>query len=408
MKEFFKVVSLEEARALASGFAPVAQERIPLAAALGRVLAADCPAAVDLPGFRRATMDGYAVCAASTFGASDAAPALLTVVGSVPMGAGAGFAVGPGQAARILTGGMVPPGADAAVQVEHTETVDETTIEVTRAVAPRQNVIEADDDIRRGETLLERGTRLRPQEIGLLAAMGTAQIEVFSRPVVAIVSTGDEIVPIEASPAPGQIRDVNSHALGALVVRAGGIPRQLGIVGDDEHALLACCREALAGSDAVILSGGSSVGARDLTLQVLEALPDCRVRMHGVAIKPGKPTLLADVGGKAVWGLPGHVASAMVVFHLLVRRQIERIAGARPTREIRVPARLSRNIASVHGCTDLVRVRLEDRDTELWAVPVLGKSGLLRTMVEADGLVEIDRDVEGLEQGAEVLVLPLL
>jgi molybdopterin molybdotransferase len=404
MKEFFQVVDLEEARALAGGFATVAAERVPLAAGHGRVLAADLVAEADLPGFRRSTMDGYAVKASSTFGASDSAPALLTIVGSVEMGRSAEVVVSPGQAARILTGGMVPPGADAVVMVEHTEPVDETTIEVTRAVAPRQNLIEPADDVARGDTLLTRGARLRPQEIGLLAALGSSEVEVFRRPVVAVISTGDEVVPIEVGPAPGQIRDVNSHTLSAMVERAGGVPRPLGIVGDDFDTLLAACRTALADADTVLLSGGSSVGTRDLTLDVIEALPDSRVCLHGVAIKPGKPTILADVGGKAFWGLPGHVASAMVVFHVLVRGSLERIAGARPGPVTRVPARLSRNVASVHGRRDFLRVRLEDRDGDLWAVPVLGKSGLIRTMVEADGLVEIDRDVEGLEEGAEVLV----
>jgi molybdopterin molybdotransferase len=404
MKEFFKVVDLEEALTHARMFRAVAAERVPLAAANGRVLVVDFIAPANLPGFRRSTMDGYAVCASSTFGASDSAPALLTIVGSVQMGTSAEVNVKPGQAARILTGGMVPTGADAVVMVEHTELIDETTLEVTRAVAPQQNLIEPDDDVRRGDTLLERGARLRPQELGLLAALGCSEVEVFARPVVAIISTGDEVVPIEATPVPGQIRDVNSHTLSAMVERAGGIPRQLGILGDDFDALLSKCRNALAEADTVILSGGSSVGARDLTLEVIEALPDSRVCLHGVAIKPGKPTILADVGGKAFWGLPGHVASAMVVFHVLVRRQLEHIAGARPRLEIQVPARLTRNVASVHGRRDYLRVRLENRDGQLWAAPVLGKSGLIRTMVEADGLVEIDRDAEGLDQGAEVQV----
>ncbi|MHC4861310.1 MAG: molybdopterin molybdotransferase MoeA, partial [Planctomycetota bacterium] len=193
MKEFFKGVDLEEARAQAGGFAEVGAERVPLAAGNGRVLAADVVSEVDLPGFRRSTMDGFAVCASSTFGASDSAPALLTIVGSVEMGASAEVSVAPGQAARILTGGMVPTGADAVVMVEHTEPIDETTIEVTRAVAPQQNVIEPADDVARDDTLLARGTRLRAQELGLLAALGAIEIEVYARPVVAVISTGDEV-----------------------------------------------------------------------------------------------------------------------------------------------------------------------------------------------------------------------
>lgn len=407
MKEFFKVVDLEEALSHARAFAQLGTERVALADADGRVMGEELRGPVDLPGFPRSTMDGYAVCASSTFGATDSAPALLTVVGAVEMGVRAEVHVGPGQCARILTGGMVPPGADAVVMVEHTEPIDESTVEITRAVAPQQNVIGPADDVRRGETLLERGTRLRPQELGLLAALGCSSVEVFARPVVAILSTGDELVPVDTLPAPGQIRDVNSYTLSAMVERAGGVPRRLGILGDDFDTLLSTCRAALADADSVILSGGSSVGARDLTLAVLSALPECRVCLHGVAIKPGKPTILANVGGKGFWGLPGHVASAMVVFHLLVRRYLEHIGGARKGLELRVPARLSRSVASVHGRRDYVRVRLEDRDGQLWAVPVLGKSGLIRTMVDADGLIEIACNAEGLEQGTEVLVHPL-
>lgn len=398
------MVDLEEARALAGRFPVVATERVPLAGALGRVLAGDLVAAADLPGFRRATVDGFAVHAASTFGASDSAPAMLCVVGSVEMGVCAGIEVAPGQAARIPTGGMVPPGADAVVMVEHAEEIDPTTIEITRAVAPGQHVIEPSEDGRRGERLLEQGTRLRPQEVGLLAALGVREVEVRARPVVAVLSTGDEVVPVEATPGPGEVRDVNSHTLSALVARAGGIPRPLGIVRDEFGALLLACRAALAGADVVLLSGGSSVGARDLTTEVLAALPDGRVLLHGIAMKPGKPTILADVGGKAFFGLPGHVVSAMVVFHALVRPCIDRIAGRRPGPATRIPARLSRNVASAHGVREFLRVRLEERDDGLFAVPVPGKSGLLRTMVEADGLVEIARDVEGLDAGAEVQV----
>lgn len=407
MKEFLRAIDLEEARAHAEAFAVVAAQEVTLADGNGRVLAADLVADVDLPGFRRSTVDGYAVSASSTFGATESAPTPLTVVGTVDMGARADLRVGPGQAARILTGGMVPTGADGVVMVEHTEPIDDHTIEVTRPIAPQHNVIEAAEDVRAGDTLLAKGTRLRPQDLGLLAALGRRELSVFARPRVAILSTGDEVVPVEARPAPGQVRDINSYTLSAMVESAGGIPRSLGIVGDDFETLLERCRAALLDADIVLLSGGSSVGSRDLTLAALEALPGARVLFHGVAIQPGKPTLLADVDGKPVWGLPGHVAAAMVVFHVLVRHQLEHVSGARTARTLRVPARLSRNVSSVHGRRDFVRVRLEDRDGELWAVPILGRSGLIRTMVDADGLVAIARDCEGLEQGAPVLVEPL-
>ncbi len=406
MREFFQVVSLETAQSFRDRFAPLDTERVGLGAALGRVLASAVVCDSDLPGFRRSTMDGFAVRAASTFGASETAPAFLEVVGAVEMGHAATVLVGPGQAARILTGGMLPEGADAVVMVEHTSALDDTTIESRRAVAPNQNVIEADDDASAGQTMLEGGTKLRPQEIGLLAALGVAEVEVYRRPVVAILSTGDEVMPIETELAPGQIRDVNSHTLAALVEGSGGVARQVGIVGDQMQDLLDACRSALAEADMLLVSGGSSVGTRDLTIDVISALEDAEVLAHGVAIKPGKPTILARVGSKPVWGLPGHVASAMVVYTVLVSLFVERMAGAVHARpRASVSARSSRNVPSVHGRVDFLRVRVEERDGERWAVPVLGKSGLIRTMVGADGMVEIDRDTEGLDEGAEVSVL---
>ncbi len=282
MKEFLEVITLQQARARAARFSVVGTERVALAEAAGRVLAADVVSEIDLPGFRRSTMDGYAVRAASTFGASDSAPALLDLVGSVAMGVPAEGTVGPGQAVRILTGGMLPAGADAVVMVEHTEPLDDSAIEVTRAVAPKQNVIEPDEDLARGERLLVRGTRLRAQEIGVLAALGQTEVSTFATPVVSILSTGDEVVPIHAVPAPGQIRDVNSSSLSAMVRAAGGDPRLLGIVGDDFDALVDASRAALEGADMVILSGGSSVGTSDLTLEVLSALPDSEKAIVGV------------------------------------------------------------------------------------------------------------------------------
>jgi len=406
MKEFFEVVTLPRALEFSARFSSIGTERVPFAEAMGRVLACDLVSAIDLPGFRRSTMDGFAVCASSTFGASESAPALLEIRGSIDMGALADLTIGPGQAARILTGGMLPRGADGVVMVEHTEELDESTIEVMRSVAPGQHVIEADEDLATGQTVLTRGTRLRAQEIGLLAALGEVVVEVFRRPVVAILSTGDEVVPAGSTPSLGQIRDINSHTLGAMVEAAGGVPLLLGIVPDDMQALSSTCADALERADMVLVSGGSSVGTRDLTIDVIAALPDSEVWIHGIAIKPGKPTILARVGAKPFWGLPGHVASAMVVFHVLVRHFLEHISGlaASDSTPVAIPARLSRNVASTHGRLDFVRVRVEEREGEIWATPVLGKSGLIRTMVGADGYVVIDMNSEGLDRDAVVRV----
>ncbi len=409
MAEFFEVVSLEDALALREAFEPLPSEAVPLARTLGRVLAEDVIASSDLPPFRRATMDGYALRASSSFGASASNPALLQVVGEVGMGQVPSVRLGPGEAVRILTGGMLPEGADAVVMVEHTEAVDESSVEVHRSVSPLQHVLEPGEDLRRGEVLLGRGRRVRAQEAGLLAALGLAEVSVHRKPVVAILSTGDELVPVEAEPALGQIRDVNSTTLAALVRSSGGDPLGLGIVPDQLDGLLAASRAALARADTVLLSGGSSVGSRDYTAEVIRRLDDAEILVHGLAIKPGKPTILGRVGGKPFWGLPGHVTSAMVVYRVLVRHFVERLAGLVEERRnrFRVPARLGRNVPSVHGRVDYLRVKLLARDGELLAEPLLGPSGLLRTMVEADGLIEIGLHVEGLSEGTEVWVEPL-
>lgn len=403
--EFFHVTDIDDVLALNSQFAILGGEQVPLADALGRVLARDLAADYDIPGFDRATMDGFAVQAASTYGASEANPAYLAVVGSVSMGQTPDVTVGPGQAARIATGGMLPSGADSVVMVEHTGAVDETTIEVYRSVAPLQYVVGRDEDAAAGQILLRRGSRLRPQELGVLAACGETMVDVVCRPRVGIISSGDEVVPIQAPCGPGQIRDINSHTLAGLVVQAGGLPRLYGIVPDRYEDLLTTCRKAICESDMVLVSGGSSVGTRDLTVEVLAALAESRILVHGVSIRPGKPTILARCGQKPFWGLPGHVTSAMVVFMVLVRPMLDRMGGATPRERVRVPARLTRNLASVQGRVDFVRVRLIRRQDGCWAEPILGASGLIRTMVEADGLVAVELNSEGLDQGSQVDVL---
>jgi molybdopterin molybdotransferase len=403
-REFLKVVDLVDALALVDRFGVTEAQRVPLGEARDRVLAADVTAPADLPGFARSIVDGFAVCAASTFGASDGLPALLDVVGEVEMGRAAEGAVGAGQAIRIPTGGMLPEGADAVVMVEHTEALDERTLEASRAVAPGQNVIQADEDAAAGAVVLEAGVLLRAQEVGLLAAVGVAEVPVHRRPVVAILSTGDEVVPVGQELQPGQVRDVNSHTLAAQAQACGAVAEKLGIVADEFDLFFGTVEQALSRADLLLVSGGSSVGTRDLTIDVLEALPDSEVLVHGVALKPGKPTILARVGRKAVFGLPGHVASAMVVFEVLVRRFVERAGGlARPRPRGTMVGVLSRNVPSVHGRTDFVRVRVDGDEVS----PVLGRSGLIRTMVQADGLVEIPRDSEGLDAGATVEVVLL-
>lgn len=405
MKEFFDVVEIDAVLALKEQFGKVGARQAPLEDLLGRFLAEEVTADRDIPGFDRSIMDGYAVNAASTFGASEASPAYLNVVGAVGMGQVPGHRVGPGEASRIATGGMLPQGADSVVMVEHAEAVDETTIEVYRSVAPGQHMVAADEDAARGDVMLQSGCRLRAQEIGLLAALGRPAATVFDLPRVGIISTGDEVVPVENDPAPGQVRDVNAYTMAALVRQTGGQPIRYGIVKDQRGDLLAVCRRALAETDMVMVSGGSSVGTRDLTVEVLAALDQSEILVHGVSISPGKPTILARCGQKAFWGMPGHVTSAMVVFMVLVRPFLMHIGGGAPENPVRVRARLSRNVASSQGRVDFVRVRLRESDGDMLADPILGASGLIRTMVAADGLVAVEMNSEGLDKGAEVDVM---
>ena len=409
MKEFFKVTDLKQVLAYASDFQRVGTEDVPLAKAAGRVLADNIVSNIDLPDFIRATMDGYAVQAASTFGSTEGNPGYMSIKGAVEMGESPPFSIASGEAAEIPTGGMLPHGADSVVMVEHTEIIDNTTIEVYKSVAPGQNVLEKGEDVRKGDTILACGRKLRSQETGLLAAVGKETIRVYRQPVIAVISTGDEIVPVNEIPGPGRIRDINTYTLANLVRAAGGVPLPLGIVRDNFNDLFKTCTKALAQSDMVLISGGSSVGTRDFTIEVLAALPDAGILVHGISISPGKPTILAGSRNQALWGLPGHVVSAMVVFEIVVRPFIEHIAGlaAQHKKVIKPSALLSRNLSSAQGRIDYVRVRLVEKEGVLWAEPILGKSGLIRTMVQADGLIEIDINSEGLDKGTKVEVLLL-
>ncbi len=408
MKEFFKVDTIDGVLSHTSSFDSVNTETVALAECLGRVLAEDVHSDVDIPDFNRSTMDGFAVKAASTFGASEANPAYLNVCGQIKMGVRPDFSIGPGEVAGIATGGMLPGGADSVIMVEHTDSLDASTIEAYRSVAPGQHVIEKGEDIRRTGPALAKNIRIRPQEAGLLAACGRTQINVYRRPVVGIISTGDEVVPVDRVPAEGQIRDINTQALSGQVQAAGGLPMVFGIVKDSRDDLMEKCRRALRCTDMVMISGGSSVGARDFTVEVLDALPDTDILVHGISISPGKPTILARSGGKAFWGLPGHAVSAMVVFAVVVRPFLDRLCGrSETTRRFPIQAVLNRNLASAQGRVDYVRVRLYDAEDQIIAEPVLGKSGLINTMVKADGLIAIGMNTEGLEQGARVRVMPL-
>jgi molybdopterin molybdotransferase len=408
MPEFFNVLAPSDALEVLKQrlSLTVGQEPLNTAEALDRVLAEDIYSPEDLPAFPRSAMDGFAVRAQDTFGASEGLPAYLDMVGEVPMGPAQQVRISLGQAAGVHTGGMLAQGADAVVMVENTQRVDEATIEVVRPVAPGENVIQVGEDVRTGELILERGRLLRPQDLGGLLALGITRVKAAPRPKVAIVSTGDELVEPGQKPGLGQIRDINTYTISALVVRAGGIPLPLGIVPDDYEAQREAARRALDQGDILLFSAGSSVSARDMTADVINSLGEPGVLVHGVSLRPGKPTILGVVEGKPAFGLPGNPVSAMIVFDLLVRPTIFLLGGhSQPPVPQAINARLLRDVASASGREDYVQVRLVQGEGGLCADPVFGKSNLIYTLIRADGTVKVPLDRGGLYAGEEVAVL---
>jgi molybdopterin molybdotransferase len=387
---------------------PDMTDTVELSEALGRICAEDIRSPENLPPYPRSTMDGFAVRAGDTFGASENLPAYLEVTGDVPMGQFPEHGPGPGACYHIATGGILPPGTDAVVMLEHTVAVDEQMIEVIQPVAAGANVIGTGEDIVENEILLHRGHRIRPQDIGLLAGVGIGKIAVIRRIRVGIISTGDEIVPHDQVPPPGKIRDMNSIALAALVRENTARPTFYGIATDNEQSLTAMMLEAKTANDIVLLSGSSSVGARDLGEQVLEKLGQPGIIFHGVAVKPGKPVIMARAENTLLFGLPGHPVSAAVAFNLFVRPAIMALAGmiddGLPQHRT-IMAKLMRNINSASGRTDFVRVKLKINGNTLpEAHPILGKSGALSTMVKAHGMIEIEEKLQGVQEGETVVV----
>lgn len=414
MPEFFNVMPPDEARRLMfdqlSTRLPV--EIIQTQSALDRITAGAVYAPHPLPAFRRSTMDGYAVRAADTFGASGTLPAFLSVIDEVPMGAAPNASPGLGEAVIVHTGGMLPDTADAVVQIEHTQSITASQmleppfeIEVLRAVATGQNVLQVGEDVKTGAEILGPGHLLRPQDLGGLLALGITSVSVSAQPRVSILATGDEVIPPGQATGPGQIRDINSYTIAGLAIKAGGRPILGGIIEDEFETLLAAAANALESSDMLVMSAGSSVSVRDITVKVIDSLGEPGVLLHGVATRPGKPTIVGVVGGKLILGLPGNPVSAMVQFDMFGVPAIYRLQGVRrlPQRGV-VWAKLAGNIASESGREDFVPTRLENKDEGLSAIPVFGKSNLIYTLVNAHGLIRVPLNKGGLLAGEQVEV----
>ena len=376
-------------------------ETVPLSEALGRVLAEDITADEFVPDFDRSTVDGYALRAKDTFGCSDAIPAVLSLAGEIRMGEAAEINVPRDFCAYVPTGGAIPEGCDCVVMVEYTEDYGDGTIGILKPGAPGMNMIFRGDDVFPGKTVLKSGRVLSPQDIGALAAIGRILVPVRPHLRVGVISTGDELVSTDSTPGPGQVRDVNSPMLEALLKDFGAEPVNFGIVTDDEKLLKEKTAAAAENCDAVILSGGSSAGVKDAACRIIGELGE--LLFHGIAIKPGKPTILGKTGNKPLIGLPGHPVAALFVAKLFVLPLLAKLEG-RKMRSWPVRAELAESLNANHGRMQVNACCLEEGDGKLKAVPVRSKSGLITQLAGADGYLVIGRDLEGLPKDAEVEV----
>ena len=408
MPEFLELLPPTEARALLLKHIPESfalVDNILVREALGRVTAVPVIAGEPLPAFARSTVDGFAVCARDTFGASDTLPAYLLLAGEIPMGRAPDFSIQTGNAGLIHTGGMLPAGADAVVMLEQTQAARPGEIEILKAVAVGENILKAGEDVAVGSAVLPAGFKLRAAEIGGLMALGQTHVRVTRKPRIGILSSGDEVIPPDEVPVAGQVRDVNSYALAALIEQEGGTAVLKGIVPDRREALYAAVSQTLAECDAVVITAGSSASTRDLTAEIIEKMGPPGVLVHGVNVKPGKPTILGVCHGKAVIGLPGNPVSALVIARIFVTTVVRHLLGL-PVDPLQahVSARLTINLASQAGREDWVPVKLIHSQQGLLAEPIFYKSNLIFSLTRADGLVHIPADATGLSLGSQVEV----
>ena len=389
-------------------------QKISLRFACGRYLAEDILADIDVPNFRRSVVDGYAVRGADTFGVSENTPVFLNAIGTVAMGEPSAFFIGPGETAYVPTGGMVPDGADAVVMIEHVDVLGNDTVGISKPAAPNSNLMNIADDYAKGEHFFKKGHRICVKDIGLLAACGRASVLVYKKPVLSILSTGDELVPPQTIPAPCQVRDINAYAIAAFAEAAGAKIRSLRIVDDQYDRFRSAVTAALEKSDLVIISGGSSAGNKDMTEKVIASLGEPGVITHGLAIKPGKPTIIGvfqqAATTKAVIGLPGHPMSAIIVYDVVVNRFIRKYYFANEETTQSLSAVLTENVHAGEGRETYQLVSLEKLSSSdaktascrFAATPVRAKSGSISQLMKADGYVVISADTEGLAAGSPV------
>lgn len=402
----FNVVTVEEAKKIVDEYFPFStgSEKIGLFDCTGRILYEDIISSENVPGFRRSTVDGYAVMSQDIFGASESIPSILSLKGDVEMGRVPPAAIdSPGECLYVPTGGMLPEGADCVVMIEYTGKLDEDTILVYRPAAPGDNVVETGEDISEGEVVIKSGTWLRPYEAGVLSGIGIKELSVYKRPRVAIISTGDEIVEIDKVPGPGQVRDINTYLLYSAIVEDGGEPVNYGLVRDEYEFLKDTAEKAVTECDIVLISGGSSVGKKDQTIKVIDSLGTPGVLVHGISVKPGKPTIIGKARGKAIIGLPGHPLACAIMYKIIVKYYMDKLTGYVDI-SYPVACKLSVNYHKAKGREEYLPVILARDDSEVTCEPVFGKSGLITGFSKAWGYVRIDRNKEGLRAGEIVYV----
>lgn len=399
-----KVISARDALNIIlehSGSFAAESQAVPICDCVGRTAADDIISGESIPAFNRSSVDGFAAAAADTYGCSEAVPAMLAFKGKILMGEKDERAISRGECMEIPTGGRLPDGADCAVMLEFTEDYGDEFRYIQKPCAPLENVICAGDDIKSGQIIIKKGGVLRPCDTGALAAAGICEIPVVKKLTVGIISTGDELVPCNAKPSGSEIRDVNSTLLNCCVSQAGCTARVYPIIRDDSRLLTDCVRRAADECDCILISGGSSVGERDAVLEVLSSLGE--VKFHGIAIKPGKPTLFADVNGKPVFGLPGHPLAAFFVFRLFALPLLDRMGGV-IRNEQTVAAILKTNIPSNHGREEVIPVSLDFSTDIPAAAPLSSKSGVVSVLARANGYIRIDRNSEGLAAHSTVAI----
>lgn len=400
-----ELVSVEKALELIFSYTPfkkLEEIDLPIEEAYGYIVSKDIVSPEDLPDFNRSTVDGYAVNSADTFGASETSPAYINLTKEIKMGEKPDFKLRKGFASKIATGGMLPEGSDSVVMFEHVNTINNTMIEVLKPSSPGENVIQKGEDFRKGEIVINRGKRLRPQDIGALAGLGITNIYVYRKLKVSIISTGDEIVPASVTPLEGQVRDINSYTLKGLVINSGCIPVKKGLFKDDYETLKGVVRESVDESDVVIITGGSSVGMKDLTAKIINELGRPGVIFHGVSLKPGKPTIFGLISDVPVFGLPGHPSAVIICYRIFVEPVLEFLSGISERINFSkrlLKAKISKNISSSPGREEHIPVIIDEDNGELWATPLLGKSGFIATLSKADGTAIIPLRKTGVKAG---------